>query len=478
MRAIHSIVVLQIILNLLLVGEAIAKQHAVVIGIADYPNANSLAGPVDDVKNMYRFLVETQGYKQKEIKMLTEGNATRNNILSTLQDWLIEGTQPGDNVLFYFSGHGFQINDTDRDEKDGKDEAIAAYDVAINEQGQFINMITDDEIGDILDQLNDRDVTVIIDSCHSGTLTRGLSGELGDQYAKTLKLANLSRSYGKDIVKAHRNEESFVGGNEKRVVWSAVSSWQKALVDFESRNGSVFTNLYIKGIRDEKADKDGDAAITRSELLDYIRDESNAFCKRNTKHCRMGLTPTLETTKDLFVEDMLGGASTTVATVSTSHFFDQALAPGNELIRLNVLPGNTIKAGRNIQVKVNSHLDGYLMIFDVRDSGEVVQLFPNAMASRAHQNGRINRNRTMLVPDTGYGFHYEAFDPGSSGRIYAIVSEDKLPEMMVPQKDLIVENPKQYVSRIATSLRQIWSEDLINREINWSATKVNYRVIP
>lgn len=482
MNIMRTIAVLQLVLISLIAGEVEAKKHAVIVGVADYPNANSLRGPVEDANNMHSLLVETFGYQKDEIKLLTEGKATRRNILSTLQDWLVNDTQPGDDVLFYFSGHGFQVEDKNKDEDDNKDEAIAAYDVATDEHGGFVNMITDDEIGDIFKQINDREVTVIIDSCHSGTLTRGgLLNSADGQYDKTLKIAHLggaaSKTYNvsKEMVVAHRKEESFIGGDQKRAVWSAVSSWQKALVDFETHNGSVFTNLYIKGVRDKKADRNNDSVITRSELLDFIRDGSTAFCERNTKQCKTGLTPTLETTKDLFVEDILS-EDVSVASVSNAQYIDQALVSGNELVTVTVLPGATVKAGQHMQVRVNSQVDGYLMIFDVRDSGELVQLFPNEMVSQKHQNGKITRNEDMFVPGKGYGFRYEAFDPGSSGRIYAIVSEDRLPDNVATQKDLVVENPKQYVNELATTLRQVWNEDLINRQIHWSAGSASYEV--
>lgn len=476
---IRTVVVIQLTLALLYVDEAVAKKRAVLIGISEYPNANSLIGPVDDANNMYKFLVETMGYQKDEIKLLTERNATRDSILSNMQNWLVLDTQAGDEILFYFSGHGFQIEDKNQDEEDHKDEAIAAYDVAMDKGNGFINMISDDEIGDIFDQVKDREVTVIIDSCHSGTLTRSLLEDADERYAKTLKFNSKTSGYSKDLITAHRKEESFIGGSRNRVVWSAVSSWQKALVDFETRNGSVFTNLYIKGVKDKKADKNKDSVITRTELLDYIRDGSKRFCLRNPKHCKTGLTPTIETTKDLYVENILrdaGAGERLIASLSNAEYFDQALAPRNEAVRVSMIPGEIIRAGQNMQVEVVSQVDGYLMIFDVRDDGEVVQLFPNAMVSKAHQNGRISKDKPMRVPGSDYGFRYEAFDPGSLGQVYAIVSENKFPGNAAAVKDLVVVDPQQYISEIATNLRQVWSEDLINRQIHWSAGKAGYRV--
>ena len=476
MKDIIRAVIVFPLISLLLAGEATAKKYAVIVGVADYPNANPLVGPVEDANNMHRFLVKSMGYEESGIKVLTDSKATRSNILQTTQNWLVESTQAGDEVLFYFSGHGFQVEDKNNEETDNKDEAIAPYNVAVNENNEFVNMITDDEIGDLLARMTDRKATVIIDSCHSGSLTRGLFGNAGNQYVKSLQSLQRTRSISDATITAHRKEESFIKGNENLAVWSAVSSWQKALVDFETGNGSVFTNLYIEGVRDQKADRNKDLVISRSELLDFVRDGSQAFCNRNAEFCKTGMTPTLETTKDLFVED-ISGEGVSVTNVSTAEYFDQVLTPDSEVVTVKILPGERVRSGQNIQVVVNSREGGYLMIFDVRDDGKVVQLFPTTMASEAHRSGKIAMNRAMKIPDKGYAFRYEAFDPGSSGQIYAIVSEDKLPENVTPQRGLIVEDPKQYVNDIATTLYQVWSEDLINRQINWSVGKAGYVVV-
>ena len=53
---------------------------------------------------------------------------------------LVQGAQPGDSLLFFFAGHGCQIED-DGEEHDGHDEAICGADAT---------HITDDDLRDIL----------------------------------------------------------------------------------------------------------------------------------------------------------------------------------------------------------------------------------------------------------------------------------------------------------------------------------------
>jgi len=77
---------------------------------------------------------------------------------------------PGDFFVFYYSGHGTEVEDTDGDEKDGMDEAFCF--VTPNGQINRSSLLTDDEFVDILIASIPEGVTLIIlaDCCHSGTI--------------------------------------------------------------------------------------------------------------------------------------------------------------------------------------------------------------------------------------------------------------------------------------------------------------------
>jgi hypothetical protein len=69
-------------------------------------------------------------------------------------------------VFLYYSGHGSQLSDTSRDERDGLDECIVPADCY--ESG----VITDDELTNVLltKLPSDAMVVMVSDSCHSGTI--------------------------------------------------------------------------------------------------------------------------------------------------------------------------------------------------------------------------------------------------------------------------------------------------------------------
>lgn len=80
--------------------------------------------------------------------------------------WLVQGCQPGDSLVFHYSGHGSRQRDYHGDEVDGYDETLCPLD--FETQG----MIVDDEINAAIVKPIPHGVKLhaIIDSCHSGTV--------------------------------------------------------------------------------------------------------------------------------------------------------------------------------------------------------------------------------------------------------------------------------------------------------------------
>ncbi|WP_312416371.1 caspase family protein, partial [Shinella sp.] len=160
-----------LLLSLSLPAVAAAADRALVIGIGTYANLPEkmfLEGPKNDVPLIEKLLKEKLGYGTDAVRVLRDAQATRAAILSSIDEWLINGTQPGDRVYLYFSGHGLQVKDMSGDEEDGLDEALSTYDIVAGD-GDWSNVILDDEIDAMLARLKDRAVTIVIDACHSGT---------------------------------------------------------------------------------------------------------------------------------------------------------------------------------------------------------------------------------------------------------------------------------------------------------------------
>lgn len=80
--------------------------------------------------------------------------------------WLIQGCEPGDSLVFHYSGHGSRQRNHNGDEIDGYDETLCPLD--FETQGMMI----DDEINATIVKPLPVGVKLhaIIDSCHSGTV--------------------------------------------------------------------------------------------------------------------------------------------------------------------------------------------------------------------------------------------------------------------------------------------------------------------
>lgn len=78
----------------------------------------------------------------------------------------MKDNQPGDSLVFYFSGHGLRQPDFFYDELDGFDETICPLDF------RTAGMIIDNEINDTIVKPLKMGVKLhaIIDACHSGTI--------------------------------------------------------------------------------------------------------------------------------------------------------------------------------------------------------------------------------------------------------------------------------------------------------------------
>jgi len=102
-------------------------------------------------------------------KTLLAKRATRKAVLAELTA-AAKALGPGDIFLLSFSGHGDQLPDRNRDEKDLRDEAWCLYD----------RNLIDDELFELWAKFKSGvRVLVFSDSCHSGTILRVDFGAFG-----------------------------------------------------------------------------------------------------------------------------------------------------------------------------------------------------------------------------------------------------------------------------------------------------------
>lgn len=156
------------------------EKRALIIALGNYP-ANSGWNNLSSVNDarLMQTVLKSQGFSDKYITILSDEQATKTNILKSLET-LIYQSNSSDVVVFHFSGHGQQITDLNGDEPDGYDEALIPYDAQKTPSGTYKgkNHLVDDELNGYLYKLRKKtgpagDVIFFLDACHSGTATRG-----------------------------------------------------------------------------------------------------------------------------------------------------------------------------------------------------------------------------------------------------------------------------------------------------------------
>lgn len=150
-------------------GSGGGVRRAVLIGINYRGQEGELAGCHNDVKNIRKYLVEREGFREQNITVLMDDgkhkNPSRNNILQAYRR-LVKDCQKGDVAFCHYSGHGGRLEDDNGDEDDGYDETLIPVDF------QKAGQIRDDDLLKILVHPMAAGVTMtcLMDCCHSGTV--------------------------------------------------------------------------------------------------------------------------------------------------------------------------------------------------------------------------------------------------------------------------------------------------------------------
>jgi WD40 repeat protein len=140
-------------------SAAAAKNHLLVVGINNYQNWPKLNNAVKDANDIVSVLMSKYGFEFSQVTLLKDEQATRSNIYNGLRS-LIEKVTPQDNLVIYFSGHGY----FDQLLNEGYWIPVEARP---NSSGDYIS---NTDILKILSNINSQHTFLIADACFSGAL--------------------------------------------------------------------------------------------------------------------------------------------------------------------------------------------------------------------------------------------------------------------------------------------------------------------
>ncbi|MFM6268990.1 MAG: caspase domain-containing protein, partial [Dolichospermum sp.] len=159
------------------------RKRALLVGINDYLKVNDfqwypLEGAVNDTEIQKEVLINLFDFQPQDILVLHNQEATRDNILQAFEDHLINWAQPGDVVVFHFSGHGSQVANTDKVFDDERVSTIVPIDSPLPpgypNKGGKVNDITGHTLWLLMQAINTENVTFVLDSCYSGGARNGI----------------------------------------------------------------------------------------------------------------------------------------------------------------------------------------------------------------------------------------------------------------------------------------------------------------
>tara|TARA_R110002049_G_scaffold32139_8_gene107576 strand:+ start:16207 stop:19158 length:2952 start_codon:yes stop_codon:yes gene_type:complete len=167
-----------------------ALRLALIVGIDEYRSVDGLQGAVND-SNKITTLIKGEGAGQfpaANICHLTNQQATYLNFKTAFKKSLVDRAmtadrRPADQVLIFFAGHGSQMRDRNHDEPDGWDETLVLFDSRSQERlgsKRKIPDLSDDVFNAMLSDLYTvtPNLVVILDSCHSGSVTRNIDSNM------------------------------------------------------------------------------------------------------------------------------------------------------------------------------------------------------------------------------------------------------------------------------------------------------------
>ena len=232
---------------------------ALIIGVEGYRTVAEAKYAVNDASVFQNYAEIALGVPAQNIKVLTNEQATRADILLALKAWLPTVTQPDKSELFvFYAGHGMPT-------ADGSSAYIVPFDA--NVQLLEDTGISRTRLYAEIESMSPKSATFFFDNCYSGTNRN-----------EELLLASRPLSI--------KVEDSPVPANF--LVFNAGESDQTAGVLDEVKHGR-FSYFLFKGLEGE-ADMDGNGKISAGELQGYIRDAVGRYSAGSQTPTMLGNT--------------------------------------------------------------------------------------------------------------------------------------------------------------------------------------------
>lgn len=442
-----------------------AKTLALLVGIGNYDDPrNNLACLDADIGNMRKLATGPLGVAESDLLVVTDRKATAAGIIEAFRSHLVRKAGPDDTVVFYFSGHGYHIADQNGDEEDGQDEILVPYGIDILKEKSYI---TDDQMGEMLKELRCRRAVVVLDSCHSGTGTRGLNDAIKKSWKPPYDEPSVSdRKSTPFEYKPRPRNDSFqrLGSVEKprgteTVVFTACQAEQTAL---GPKEGSLFTAAFCAALTANPSEDMGRLIATVAPTVARNADRLSKGHKQVPRYegpsavrlvgaAAVAATPAPATATPLDttvspVRPAVPAArpepAATLRPLPARPVASSTLA-GGEIIQhrdfavmVQLLDARTgdnrasqnIRVGTDVVVQVKPERDCYVRLYHMDAAGKLTLVYPNLFQT----NNFVRGNSTAQFPAAGDAFKFVIEEPLGMEMIKAVCSTTPFKDTVLP----------------------------------------------
>ncbi len=390
-------------------GVAVADDRALLIGIGSYRIEQANLPGVEEDLAMMREVAGTLGFADRQIKVLADSEATLQGIRNAIEQWLVGGTSAGDRALYYHSGHGSRVPDASGDETDGSDEALLPFDfvevAAGGDKKELRHILLDDELGRLLARIPAREVVALVDSCHSGTMTRSLDGEWTSKFYSYPGMPRGQQGSWVDLASGSRSFRH----RESIVLLSAAGPAEDAQT---SKRGALFTQGVWRAVREAEPRQQLTLEQLKSTTERYIRQEVGSRTELAHRPMLTGGEGLRSINLFLPLDGAEAAATPRPGTPAAGTPAAGTPAAGSDLWHqlealvqgagqvLEVTASKALyRAGESLELSVIAPSDGYLHILNVGErEDQLIVLYPN----RYQTDNRVLRGQTVHIPSAAF----------------------------------------------------------------------------
>jgi hypothetical protein len=396
----------------------LAEQRALLVGVGklDIPG-NDLPSIELDLDRVHEML-NLMGFEDRQIHTLQDEAATSTNVIAEFNGWLKQGVQPNDRVVFYFSGHGSNIPDLRGDQDEGVSQVLVTHDVKrIHDKGgaSLAGVLPDYRIAELLAAIPSKNVLFMVDSCHSGTVTRSFTlsnHSLGSSpvFVKSYDYPGMPAPPPRVVsrgVSATSHEQQW-DPHANYVAITAAADNQEAI---GTMNGGVFTLGLTEAVK--RLTSEG-----KSPTPKELRDDADAYIRSKVDKAQVH-------TPQLMGNPTLADAPIQVISLNASNgpnrkrLLDLVAQQAQHIDLTASKPQYAVDEPVKLAVKIPA--DGFLNVVSVDSKDNATVLFPNGI-----QQSNAVSSGAFTFPTPQMAFDLLAAEPIGPTLVVAFLSSDPI----------------------------------------------------